>query len=362
MLYIAYVVFGFTGIQLMVSVINCVFRQGIPVRKGYNGLISVLVPVRNEANNIAKLLSDLQALEYKNMEILVFDDQSTDNTREIVLDFCRRDARFRLAAGKELPTGWLGKAHACYRLSQLARGEYFLFLDADVRVQRNIIERAVLLASKFNLALLSMFPKQVMKTLGEQITVPFMNYILLTLLPLIQVRRSEYRSLSAANGQFMLFRSDIYKELRPHEVMKNEKVEDIAVARYYKHNGLKIACIASCPDVSCRMYTSFSDAVGGFSKNVRMFFGNSYVLAILFWMITSLGFLPVLFSFGAPELIILLAMVFLTKVLVSLSSNQSVFRNLLLVVFQHLSLGIVIVKSIQNHYKKQYIWKGRNIS
>ncbi|HEX3006007.1 MAG TPA: glycosyltransferase family 2 protein [Bacteroidales bacterium] len=362
MLYIAYVVFGFTGIQLTVSFLNFIFRQRVPVRRGYNGLISVLIPVRNEANNIAKLLSDLQALEYKNIEILVFDDQSTDNTREIVLDFCGRDTRFRLAAGKELPDGWLGKAHACYRLSQLARGEYFLFLDADVRVQRNIIERAVLLASKFNLALLSMFPKQVMKTLGEQITVPFMNYILLTLLPLIQVRRSEYKSLSAANGQFMLFRSDIYKEFRPHEVMKNEKVEDIAIARYYKHNRLKIACIASCSDVSCRMYTSFSDAIGGFSKNVRMFFGNSYVLAILFWMITSLGFLPVLFSFGVPGLIILLAMVFLTKVLVSLSSNQSVSGNLVLVVFQHLSLGIVIVKSLQNHYKRQYIWKGRNIS
>lgn len=362
MKYLAYIVVGFTLIQLVVSLVNYFFRQKIPQLKGYNRVISVLIPARNEANNIGNLLSDVQKLDYKKLEILVFDDQSTDNTREIVLKYSSSDSRIRLIESTGLPAGWLGKNHACYKLSQHARGEYFVFLDADVRIQNNLAERAVLMAQRYNLALLSIFPKQEMRTFGEQITVPFMNYILLTLLPLIQVRRSRYASLSAANGQFMLFKAGEYKNINPHQRMKDKKVEDIAIARFYKQKQLKVACLAADADISCRMYSSFSEAISGFSKNVIMFFGNSYITAILFWLITTFGFIPVLLAYGLKGFGIYLTSVFLIRFFVSRASNQSVTQNILFMIFQQFSLGVAIAKSIQNNKRNQYTWKGRNIS
>jgi glycosyltransferase involved in cell wall biosynthesis len=362
MIYLAYIVIGFTFIQLLVSLVNYIFRQKIPYLKGYKGLISVLIPARNEANNIDNLLDDLLKLDYQNIEILVFDDQSTDNTREIVLKYSASDSRIKLIESTGLPAGWLGKNHACYELSQHARGDYFVFLDADVRIQNNLIERAVLMAQRYNLALLSIFPRQEMKTFGEQITVPFMNYILLTLLPLIQVRRSAYASLSAANGQFMLFKADVYKNVNPHELMKDKKVEDIAIARFYKQKQLKVACHAAAVDISCRMYQNFSESINGFSKNVIMFFGNSFVMAILFWAVTTMGFIPVLFVYGLKGLTIYLAVVLLVRFFVSQTSNQPVMRNILFIIFQQLSLGVVIAKSIHNKKRNQYTWKGRNIA
>jgi hypothetical protein len=59
------------------------------------------------------------------------------------------------------------------------------------------------------ISFLSIFPTQKMFTLGEYLTVPVIYYILLSLLPFILVPKSKYSSLSAAIGQFMLFKKEI---------------------------------------------------------------------------------------------------------------------------------------------------------
>ena len=85
----------------------------------------------------------------------------------------------------------------------------------------NCIDNAVSFARKHNTGLISIFPKQIIISSGEMITVPNMNFILVSLLPLILVRKSKFPSLAAANGQFMFFRSDVYKKIFPHRLMKN---------------------------------------------------------------------------------------------------------------------------------------------
>jgi chlorobactene glucosyltransferase len=71
--------------------------------------ISILIPVRNEAHNISALLEDLRQLENENLEIWVYDDQSTDLTAKIVKDNASKDPRISLIRGKELPKGWKGR-------------------------------------------------------------------------------------------------------------------------------------------------------------------------------------------------------------------------------------------------------------
>ena len=73
------------------------------------------------------------------MEIFVFDDQSTDNTAKIVKECAQSDTRVKLLQSGGLPKGWLGKNYACYQLAQQAKGSYYLFIDADVRLKGNII-------------------------------------------------------------------------------------------------------------------------------------------------------------------------------------------------------------------------------
>ena len=339
------------------------FRQSFPKKITHeNQLVSVLVPARNEEHNIGNLLSDLINQNYRNIEILVFDDQSTDDTAKIVSGFAVRDNRIHLIKSEELPKGWLGKNFACFSIAQHAAGNYFLFLDADVKISGNYIFQTLSFLKKHKLGMLSVFPKQLMQSFGEYVTVPNMNFILLSLLPLVLVRKTKLQSLSAANGQFMLFRADVYKQFLPHKKMKREMAEDIKIARYFKQHKIKIACLAGNDEISCRMYTGFREAANGFSKNVAMFFGNSLLLAILFWVVTTFGFATVHYAFHPVVFFSYIFTILLIRLFVSVTSEQNVLKNFILLIPQQISLGVIIYKAILKRRKKQFEWKGRNIS
>jgi glycosyltransferase involved in cell wall biosynthesis len=362
MMTLSLMVLGFALVQFSVALCNTIFRTNIPIGlPSSDSLISILIPARNEEHNIARLLGDLVESKDAQVEILVLDDDSDDQTAAVVARFAKEDSRINLIRCDNLPAGWLGKNFACYSLSKQARGDHFLFLDADVRIKPEFIRSTVDWMQKNNHGLISVFPKQEMHTVGEKLTVPIMNYILLTLLPLPLVRWSKYASLAAANGQFMLFESSVYQELNPHEKEKGNKVEDIAIARYYKTNKISVACLLGDESVRCRMYDGYSDSIKGFSKNITEFFGGSLVIAILFWFMTTWGFISVVISFGIKLSIAYLVVLISTRVLVSIASNQNIFINLLYLIPQQLNIGIILIMAFKSKYFTGFLWKGRAI-
>ncbi len=362
MIYLAYFILAFSILQLIIAIVNLIFKENVNSLSSINDTVSILIPARNEEKRLPNLLKNLSNISYTNIEILVFNDQSTDGTEGIVMEFMRSDNRIKLINSDGLPPGWVGKNYACYSLAKNANGDYLLFLDADVNVSVNIIGRAVSYLRKYNLSLLSMFPKQIMVTIGEKVTVPIMNYILLSLLPLILVRKSSFASISAANGQFMLFDANVYRKYNPHLYFKDNKVEDIAIARQFKSNKHKISCLVGDDEISCRMYEKFLDAVDGFAKNVFSFFGNSVTLTIFFWMVVTLGFIPVLMSFDIFVFTFYVFIILLTRIIVSIISKQSVLMNLLYLIPQNFTLGFIIYRAFMYKINKRiYRWKEREV-
>ncbi len=354
-------VFCFAGFQGGNVLLNLLFRQRLfSTRLNTDEKVSVLIPARDEEKNIEQLLSLLRQIETPFLEIIVCDDHSTDRTREIVTQFASLDNRIRLIESKPLPSGWLGKNHACYQLAQVASGRYFLFVDADVRIYGTIISDAVAYCRKYHLGLLSIFPKQIMLTNGEKRSVPLMNYILLTLLPLIFVRVSPFASHAAANGQFMLFDAEVYRALNPHEKFRNSPVEDISIARHFKRNKIKVGCVTGEKRVECRMYSTYEDAINGFAKNIFMFFGNSPFLAFLFWAIVTLGFIPVLI-FSIQWFWLFIIMVLFNLFSYALVSKQNPWESVLLFPTHVWFMLQVMRKAWSNRKNKNYLWKGRNI-
>ncbi|MGC8866063.1 MAG: glycosyltransferase family 2 protein [Bacteroidales bacterium] len=258
-------------------------------------LVSVLIPARNEEQNMGWLLEDLFYQDYKNLEILVYDDMSEDRTREVVAKHSARDARIRLLRGETLPQGWLGKNHACHQLSLEARGHFLLFLDADVRLHPAAIASAMSYLKSNQLDALSVFPTQIMKTRGERAVVPLMLWVLLTLLPLPLVTRSRFSSLAAANGQFFLYKAHSYHTYRWHQLFRGHRVEDVAIARALKKQGLRLATLLGNRLINCRMYVGYPQALQGFAKNFPYFFGNNKGLMYVFILVSSFGWiLPVI--------------------------------------------------------------------
>lgn len=362
MIYLAIFIFVFTVIQFLVAVVNLFTLTHLPRKCVDNGKkVSILIPARNEERNIALLLGDLRNQDYRNFELIVFNDQSEDRTADIVENFSKDNLEVSLINSYHLPEGWLGKNYACHTLAENSDGEYMLFLDADVRIGPDLIRDSVAFAEKTHSELVSIFPQQIMLTAGERITVPNMNYILLSLLPLVLVRKSPFASLAAANGQFMLFNKATYIKLQPHRMMKNHKVEDIAISRFYKEKGETVSCLLGDDRIMCRMYDGFAGSVNGFSKNVTEFFGSSYLMAITFWLITTFGFVVTLMYCPLWVFAIYITIYLLTRAAISISSGQSVLRNIICILPLQISMGIFIWKSVINKIRGNYLWKGRNV-
>ena len=363
MIYIALFIIAFTAIQLLVALTNFIFRPKLKKQHAIlHDLVSVMIPARNEEANILKLITDLQHQTHSHLEIIVYDDDSTDRTSALVSEMGRYDNRIRLIKSQGLPDGWLGKNNACHQMAQEAKGKYFLFVDADVRLGSNAISNTLQYLNKSKSALLSVFPRQIMQTPGERMVVPLMNFILMTLLPLILVRHTSFTSLAAANGQFMLFKADAYRKNSPHMQMRNEKVEDIQIARWFKKQKLKVACIPGTNEINCRMYSSYSDAINGFAKNIVMFFGNSYTLAFIFWLISTFGFVAILLSFQIHYFWLYLTVYISIRIIVSISSKQSIINNILFIPLQQFSMGRIIYLSLKQKKMGAYEWKGRRIN
>lgn len=323
--------------------------------------VSILIPARNEEENIGTLLEQLATFEYHKLEIIVYDDHSTDETENIVKHWATLNSSIKIINGHEPPQGWLGKNHACHQLAQAATGSLLLFLDADVSVKKDLISRSVGHFQKNELQLLSVFPKQIVESFGEKVSVPLLNYILLSLLPLSFISKSKYEIFSAANGQFMMFDAATYKNIWPHEKYKSNAVEDIAILRLFKQKGLARDIRLGDNDISCRMYDGLDAAIDGFTKSIFQFFGNSRLVTVFFAFSTTIAPFILYYKMGIWWSIAYMVGIVFIRIFVSLASQQSVVQNLVLAFPQHLVFLVIIIKGLINKKQKKLLWKGRNI-
>lgn len=352
----------FTFSRLIISFSNLVSNVHLKRQKVKGaGKVSVLIPARNEEQNIARLLSMLYKQNYPNFEVFIYNDASEDNTEKIVEDFCLDKSNFSLINGTDLPENWLGKNHACYQLSLKASGDYLLFLDADIRIKEDLITSSLAFLKKNELSLLSIFPVQEMKSFGEKITVPIMNWILTSLLPLIFIKNKKWFGWAAANGQFMLFEAENYRANNWHQKVKHEAVEDILIAKKMKQQNYKIHTILSNGAISCTMYSGFSEAINGFSKNVLQFFSERYFFLFVFLSSSFLGMVLVPFFLPIEAFLFYLSNIILIKVFTSICSKQNTFQNLILAPVQQLVFIYLIASAILKKQKKNNVWKGRKI-
>lgn len=120
--------------------------------------ISVCIPARNETNVMAECIETVLASDYPKLEIIVLDDNSTDNTSHLIRAFAHSGVRF--IEGKLPPDGWLGKNYALKRLLDESSGRYILFMDVDTRISKETIGLLVEQMKQRQLSMLSVIPQR----------------------------------------------------------------------------------------------------------------------------------------------------------------------------------------------------------
>jgi chlorobactene glucosyltransferase len=231
-------------------------------------LISVMIPARNEEDNIRKCIESLQRQDYPNFEILVMDDNSSDDTNDIVSAMAARDGRIRLYMGDPLPDDWAGKPFACQQLARKARGEYLLFVDADTTHAPHMLRSVLDLAIEEKTAMLSGFNHQIADTFVQKVVMPVFYFIILGWAPLWLIHRGRKLMPSVAIGQFLFFTRDAYWKMGGHEAVKNRIVEDLWLGiEVTRHGGKHLAADLS-HEVACHMYHNTREIWEGLGKSV----------------------------------------------------------------------------------------------
>jgi len=360
---IFYVVFFFLILRFAITLFNFISNPKLThSAKHYNDLVSILIPARNEQNNIYYLLESIKNQSYTNIEVIVLDDDSSDRTFAICKEFSSQDSRFSVIKGNPLPDNWLGKNYACHQLAKKAKGKYLMFLDADGIIKDGLINNALHRMKIGNLALLSLFTNQIMGSMGERLVVPLMHFLLLNTFPLRLVKLLDKPSVSAASGQFMLFDAAIYHNNTWHSKVKSEVVEDIAIMKKAKSAGYKTESLLANGYIYCRMYNGYTEAINGFSKSLLAGFNNNIAGLVCYVLLVLIGPVFIAFYLDLPLLFFGLTLIVLSRIMISLASGQNVFLNLLLHPFQMFSFIILAVVSLRKSFAKKIIWKGRVIT
>jgi len=362
---IFYAIGGIVLISTLVIIYNSFTAPKIINRK-YDLLkkphVSILIPARNEEDNITALLHSIIQQSYSNYDLFVLDDQSEDRTSGVVEALSTKNQKINLIRGKPLPEGWVGKNWACFQLANHARGELLLFLDADVRLSPNALEAALYQMQKNNVVMLSCFPTQKINSLGEWLIVPLMNWLLLSLLPLKTVVSLPYKSFTAVNGQFILCEKRAYNSIGGHEAVFDRVVEDMEIARKIKVGGYRVMAALGQDAITCRMYSGLIDSLKGFSKNFYLGFNVSPLTFLcILTALMLVFFMPFIFSTFNSQYIGLILIILLGRLFVSLLSRQNPLINIILHPLQMVAMFSIGVNSLYWTLKGKTVWKGRTI-
>lgn len=238
-------------------------------------LISVLVPARNEEDIIEKCLASLLKSDYPHFEIIVLDDNSKDRTFAIVEELSRTHENLRIIKGKKLPPGWNGKNWACHQLSLVAKGEWFLFTDADTCHSPHSISSAFEAAQKSHSVFLTAIPGLITKTWAEKLVLPVIHFAFFVFLPFNIINFKGNSRLAIGIGPFLFIERSCYSSCGGFEAIKTEILDDMALANRVKQNNGKLCVIDGTELLTVRFYTCFKEVWAGLSKNSFQAIGSS---------------------------------------------------------------------------------------
>jgi cellulose synthase/poly-beta-1,6-N-acetylglucosamine synthase-like glycosyltransferase len=315
--------------------------------------IGVIVPMRNEAENVEGLVATLAAQE-GSFHFYLLDDNSEDQTFELLQRFTKADSRFTVIKGAVLDPAWIGKTWALQQLFDASSEEILVSIDADVRLSNDAINKAVTAMNDARLDFVSPYPRQIAKTFAERLIQPLLQWSWLTTVPLRYAESSGQKSMAVANGQFFVVRRSALASIGGYQSVKHAVIDDVFLARELVKNGSCGTVINGSDIAETRMYASWSQIESGYGKSLSKAFGSilGALFVVFFLFATSIAPL-VLGLLGNPYGWLGVAAIVGTRLLSAIKSRGNVLDSVLhpliyLIVYSYLRRG-----SIQ--------WKGRTV-
>ena len=252
--------------------------------------VSVIIPAKNEENNIRACVESLLDQNYTHYEIIVINDNSSDRTEVICQslgaeklegDSIRNtDNRLAYLNAPPCPEGWTGKNHAIAQAIPFARGEWFLFTDADTQHESSGISASMCHALKHEILLLTLLPRCLSYTFFEDMIQPTAMGFMGLWFPIHKVNDPDHPAFFA-NGQYLMMQRTLYEKLGGHSAVREAFLEDFAFMKKAKTVGAKSECALGIHVYGTRMYDSLQSLWRGWRRIYRHAFESEPLELVL---------------------------------------------------------------------------------
>jgi glycosyltransferase involved in cell wall biosynthesis len=325
----------------------------------------VIIPARDEAATIGGCVAALRASDHPKLDILVFDDGSSDGTGALA-----EAAGARVVRGGDapLPPGWKGKTWALHRATRDIRSEWIVFVDADVRVHPGALSRVHTRAITDGVDFVSGFGKLEMGSFWEKVIQPSVGGLIIAGNDLDAVNDPERPDKVIANGQLILVRRDAYEAVGGHGAVRDDILDDVGLAKAFVAGGRKIRVLFLRELFSCRMYTNLRELWLGWTKNLYAGMGyrrDRVVFLVGFLLVEMLlpyALVPWGLATGQLEIAAwgagLVALIHLVRLYMDRIFGQDVRYGLLQPLGAAMLIGLLIDSSRRSRTGR-VSWKGR---
>ena len=230
-------------------------------------LVSIVVPACNEEDNIEKSILSFLSQDYANLEIVVVNDRSTDNTAEILNKLKNLSPLLIVHKINDLAEGWMGKSHALSVGAALASGKYLVFTDADVVLEKTTISRAVSYMTTKQLDNLTLLFKNITPGwLLNSLILDSSLGLLFFFRPWLAKKKGS--SCFVGIGAFNMMKRSVYQKVGGHKEIKMHPIDDMMLGKTIKEHGFFQDCLLAYEFVSIPWYDSVGAMVNGLEKNL----------------------------------------------------------------------------------------------
>jgi hypothetical protein len=261
--------------------------------------------------------------------------------------------------GSALPAGWLGKPWALEQLSQSARGEVLICIDADVRLSKTAIAAAIDSMHENSLDFFSPYPSQVARTFGERMIQPLLQWSWISSVPLAIAKRSSSPSFAVANGQFFAVKKSALVHSGGYASIKSEVLDDMQMARVLLRNKFKGTVGNGALIAQCHMYSSWNELRNGYAKSLWKGFGGVFGSIIAIALLVLTGIIPIISAaMGSPLGWFAFEAVLISRLISAKITRANLFDSLLHPISSALLIYLIIYSWLM---RGRIQWKGRTV-
>jgi glycosyltransferase involved in cell wall biosynthesis len=240
--------------------------------------VSVIIPACNEAETIEPALKSILAMDYADLEVIAVNDRSLDRTGPLLEQMQKQYPSLQIHNISVLPEGWLGKNHALQYGAERAQGEYLLFTDADIIMEKSSLTRAMHHMLENKMDHISMFFKSIAP--GGLLNALILDAgigLMLLLKPWKAKDPNSKRYMGV--GAFNLVKSDVYRKIDGHRTIAMHPIDDVMLGKVIKHRGFSQDCLLGHNFIQAEWYVDVRDFINGLMKNTFAF--CNYNMAIV---------------------------------------------------------------------------------